>query len=390
MGPAARLAATAAGALEELVSIEVRRVAMPLRRAHTAAHGTEAVRELLVVRAIGVDGCEGWGECPTLATAGYTDEYTAGAWRHLREVLVPALVDGSCTGALLAGEVLDPAYPMASSGLEGALVDLGLRRSGVALSAVLGATIDRVPRCVVVGMPGGRDPATRRREILDEVAAAVASGAELVKLKVDPEGGVAHVADVREAFGSLALAVDANGSLAECPERVAALGGMGLAYLEQPLPPGHDDAAAVARHAGMPIALDESATSPEALSTALASGEGSIVNLKAARVGGLAVAMRCREVATEAGAPVFVGGMLESALGRASAVALAAAVGAGDDNLPTDLGPSAQYFDPDLGGPVVIDEEGRLVVPTGPGIGVVPDAGRLEAVTLDRWSVSCR
>lgn len=390
MGPAATLAAAAAGALEDLVAMEARWVAMPLRRAHVAAHGSETVRQLLVVRAVGADGCEGWGECPTLAAPGYTEEYTASAWEHLRAVLVPALAEGSCTAALVAGEVLDPAFPMASSGLEGALVDLGLRRSGVALSDVLGADTDRVRRCLVVGMPVSGDPGARRRQVLDEVATAVAAGASMVKLKVDPEGGVEHVAAVREAFGSLALAADANGSLAKHPDLVVALGGMGLTYLEQPVPPGHPDAAAVARFAEVPVALDESATSPGALAAALASGEGSIVNLKAARVGGLAVAVRCLEVARAAGAQVFVGGMLESALGRASAVALAAAVGAGDDGLPTDLGPSSQYFDPDLGGPVVTDDAGRLVVPRGTGIGVVPDAGLLDAVTIDRWSVPCR
>ena len=51
---------------------------------------------------------------------------------------------------------------------------------------------------------------------------------------------------------------------------------------------------------------------------------------------------------------------------------------------PTDLGPSDWYFPADLTEPIVAGDDGRLAVPRGPGIGVVPDAGRLDAATVDR------
>jgi O-succinylbenzoate synthase len=89
--------------------------------------------------------------------------------------------------------------------------------------------------------------------------------------------------------------------------------------------------------------------------------------------------------------------MLETGIGRASAVAFAAHVAAthrGPEKatlsvppLPTDLGPSQQYFDSDLTSPIVVDERGRIVAPTGPGIGVTPDPARLEAATVAVVSV---
>lgn len=382
------LATAAAGALDVLAAAEVRRVALPLRRAHVAAHGSEAVRDLLLLRLTATDGGEGWGECPTFATAGYTTEFTGAAWDRLRQTLIPDVLAGVHTDALRSGRVLDPSFPMASAALEGALVDLGLRRSGRALRDALGATTDRLDRCVVVSLPETAAPGARADAVIEEVAAAVAQGAVMVKLKVDPLVGIGHVAAVCTSFPDLRVAVDANGSLAGCGDLLDDLAQLDLAYIEQPLPPGHPEASSVAGAVGVPIALDESVTSPEVLAGCLEAGEGRVVNLKAARVGGLAVAMRCAAIAGVAGVPVFVGGMVESAVGRASAAALAAAVGGGVGALPTDLGPSSQYVDPDVAGPVVLDDTGRLVVPDGPGSGVVPDPDVLERVTVDCWSVS--
>lgn len=381
MGPAGALAAAALDALGELGGVEVRRVVLPLRQPHVAAHGRALVRDVLVVGVADTGGRAGWGECPTFAMAGYTDEDTAAAWRHLCDHLVPALLDGTLTDRLAEGVVLDPTFPMASGALESALVDLGLRRTGDALAPVLGATTRCLPRCVVLSLPATADDAA----LVAPVGEAVAAGASMVKLKVDPVVGVAHVVAVRQAFPSLSLAVDANGSLGASTDLLAVLADLDLAYIEQPLPPGHPDAARVAAGFATPVALDESATGPAAVAAALAAGEGSVVNLKPARVGGLAAAVRCWEAAAAGGAGVFVGGMVETAVGRAAAVGLAAAVGSVPGALPTDLGPSAQYFERDLAGPVVVDEAGALVVPGGPGIGVTPDPALLDALTTASW-----
>ena len=84
-------------------------------------------------------------------------------------------------------------------------------------------------------------------------------------------------------------------------------------------------------------------------------------------------------VATDAGWGVFVGGMLETGVGRAAALAVAALPSV---TLPTDLGPSSHYFSHDLTESLECDGEGRLLVPNGPGIGVTPDEGRLADATV--------
>ena len=72
------------------------------------------------------------------------------------------------------------------------------------------------------------------------------------------------------------------------------------------------------------------------------------------------------DVCREHGVAAWCGGMLETGLGRAANLALAALPGF---TLPGDLSASDRYFARDLTAPFVLDD-GRLAVPTAPGIGV--------------------
>ena len=164
------------------------------------------------------------------------------------------------------------------------------------------------------------------------------------------------------------------------------LGGLALRYTERPC--GAAELLGHARLAGRldtPVALDESATSPGALETALALGACGVVNIKPARVGGAHAARAMAGLAVDAGVPVFVGGMLELGVGRAAALAVAALELFA---LPTDLGPSAQYVVDDITEPLGADGVGRLRVPDGPGIGVTPRPERLAACGVDHLVIS--
>jgi len=369
----------AAGAVQQ---VDLMRVAVPLRLPFEASHGTETVREVVVVRVHGAGGEVGHGECDALGHPTYTHEYAAGAYALLRDEVVPALLAAGSTGT--AG--LDRWHPMARSGLVTARLDAALRAAGRPLAAVLGAPAgnDRLDRTVVLGRAGSIE------QLGGWVDAAVASGAAMVKLKVAGPSDLRAAVMVRRAFPGLALAADANGALdgLDAGElRRAGLDELALRYLEQPYPP--DELLALAelrRHGGTPICLDESITSPGAARVALAVGALDAVNVKPARLGGPDVAAAVLAWAGSEGVDAFCGGMLELGIGRAAAAAVAALPG---NSLPTDLGPSAAYVACDITDPVVTDAAGRLVVPAGPGIGVevdvaVLDAHTVEAVTLRR------
>jgi O-succinylbenzoate synthase len=53
-------------------------------------------------------------------------------------------------------------------------------------------------------------------------------------------------------------------------------------------------------------------------------------------------------------------------------------------SLPGDTSASSRYFDEDLTEPFVLDADGTMAVPQGPGIGVDPIPERLASCTVRR------
>ncbi len=139
-----------------------------------------------------------------------------------------------------------------------------------------------------------------------------------------------RVAAVRSALGPTGrVRVDANGawSVADARDAVAALSAYGLEYVEQPCASVEDRVAlrvALAR-AGVDvlIAADESvrkATDPLRVARM---GAADVVVLKVAPLGGVAAAL---QIARECGLPVVVSSALDTSVGIAAGVALAAAL----------------------------------------------------------------
>jgi O-succinylbenzoate synthase len=352
-----------------LAAVELLRVRLPLVRPFTTSFGTSTEKECVLVRAIAADGLEGWGECTAMERPGYSYEWNGGAWLVLREYLVPAALEGAVSGAR--------GHHMAKAALEVALTDLDLRREGTSLASHLGAERDRVPCGVSLGMEKDID------ELLGLVKRFVDDGYKRVKLKIEPGRDVEPVRAVRTAFPEIPLSVDANASYTpETAEALVPLDDLGLEYVEQPLAEddlsGHVNLQARMR---TPLCLDETITSATVARGAIELGACKVINVKLGRVGGLAEALRIRDLARGADVPLWVGGMLETGIGRAANVALAALPGF---TLPGDTSGSDRYFDQDLTEPFVVAADGTMAVPAGPGIGVEPIPEVLEEAVVER------
>jgi O-succinylbenzoate synthase len=274
-------------------------------------------------------------------------------------------------------------HRMAKAALEMAVLDAWGRLHGRSFAALLGATRTAVPAGVAVGVTGSVE------ELVAAVGDYVEQGYGRVKLKAEPGWDVEPVAAVRAAFGAeLGLQVDANGAYAACADaasRLAALDPFGLLLIEQPLAeddlPGH---AALARAVATPICLDESITSVATAVLALDLGACSVINVKPGRMGGYLEALRLHDLALARGVPLWCGGMLETGLGRAANVALAALPGF---TLPGDLSASRRYYARDISTPFEL-YDGQLLVPSAPGLGVDVDEDALAACTVDHVSWS--
>ncbi|MBA2283383.1 MAG: o-succinylbenzoate synthase [Acidimicrobiia bacterium] len=356
-------------------AVELRRVGLPLVRPFRTSFGTEVHKDVLLLRVVGAAGEEGWGECVAMREPLYSPEFVDGAELVVREHLLPRLFGAGDLGAAAVAGLLAPVrgHPMAKAAVEMAVLDAELRAEGRSFGAALGATRDTVDCGVSVGI------APSISELLDEVEGYLAAGYRRIKLKIEPGWDVEPVRAVRERFGPVALQVDANAAYTPADwAALAALDPFDLLLVEQPL--DEDDLAGhaeLARRIATPVCLDESITSARSASAAIAMGACAIVNIKAGRVGGYLEAVRIHDLCRAAGVAVWCGGMLETGLGRAANVALAALPGF---TLPGDTSASDRYFHCDVTPPFVLDD-GRLPVPTGPGLGVEPIPEVLDELT---------
>ncbi|CAN5407439.1 o-succinylbenzoate synthase [soil metagenome] len=364
----------------KLRGVELRWVSMPLVAPFRTSFGTQTSRDLLLVRVV-TDEAEGWGECVTMPTPLYSEEYVDGAADALERFLVPALAAGGPLDATAVAPLLEPfhGHRMAKSALEMGVLDAELRAEGRPLSRELGAVHDRVPCGVSVGTMD--DIGT----LLDAVGGYLDVGYLRIKLKIEPGWDVEPVRAVRERFGDdVLLQVDANAAYTLSDARhLARLDPFDLLLIEQPLPEddlyGHAD---LARLITTPVCLDESITSARSAAAAIRLGACQVVNIKPGRVGGYLEARRIHDVCVAHGVPVWCGGMLETGLGRAANLALAALPGF---TMPGDTSASDRYYATDITTPFVLDD-GHLSVPTGPGIGIEPIPAELDAVTTaTRW-----
>jgi O-succinylbenzoate synthase len=359
--------------------IEIRYVQLPLVHPFETSFGREEVRDTLLVSVHGA-GLTGWGEAATSVGPWYEYETVETCWHVLRDFLGPLVLGQELETPEDATRRMAPVrgHSIAKMGLESAVWDLLGRAQGRSVAEMLEGTRQRVPVGVSIGVQDDVPALLERIESFRE------QGYGRIKIKIKPGWDVEVVGRVRQAFPDLPLMVDANSAytLADAG-RLMALDAFGLLMIEQPL--AHDDLvdhATLQRQLRTPLCLDESIPSLAAARVALALCSGRILNIKPGRVGGLAAAVQIHDLCLERGVPVWCGGMLETGIGRAHSVALTSLPGF---RLPGDLSASARYFAQDLVDPeFVLNPDGTMTVPAGPGIGVRVQRDRVDAATVRR------
>jgi L-alanine-DL-glutamate epimerase-like enolase superfamily enzyme len=340
-------------AIEQLIY----RLRTPLRTAYGDVHERPTLRLTLTA----ADGATGRGEAAPLEPYdGVPLELVERALERYAPIL--AAGEGRTGPELLDACRREADLPQALAAVDLALWDLAGVRSGRPLAAML---TDEPLDAVTVNATIGATDAT---------AAAVAAshaaddGFTCVKVKV----GVGHdderVAAVREAVGpDVAIRVDANGSWG-VDEAIAAIGGLArhdLELVEEPVS-GVEELRAVRNRVATRVAMDETA----ARHGAIASGAADAVCLKISRAGGIGALVAQAALVRALGADVYLGSTLDGPLGIAAAVHCAAALRV---DLPCGLATLPMLLD--AGGAPLAIENGRIAVPTAPGLGVGAAAG---------------
>jgi O-succinylbenzoate synthase len=359
----------------KLQEIELRTIHLPLVRPFRTSFGTQTSREVLIVKVTNENGTAGWAECVAMSEPLYSPEYVIGCLDFMKRFLIPALRDKPSITAEDVPVVLKPFLggQMAKAALETAILDAQLKDQGISLAKYLGATKTKVECGVSVGIANNLD------ELVEEVKSYVDAGYHRIKLKIEPGWDYEAVKTIRQIYPDIPLQVDANQAYSRSDGKLLAkLDEFNLLLIEQPLDEhdilGH---AMLAKEVKTPICLDESIISLQSAQDALALEATTVINIKPGRVGGYIESKKIHDLCLDKKIPVWCGGMLETGIGRAANLALAALPGF---TLPGDTSASSRYFKQDITTPFVMDD-GYLTVPTGPGIGVEPDLDFLDEIT---------
>jgi O-succinylbenzoate synthase len=203
----------------------------------------------------------------------------------------------------------------------------------------------------------------------DDVAAVLAAfpGCTTAKVKVaeagETEGDdlerVAAVRDVLGPGGRIRIDANTGWDARTAARRLAALdrAAGGLEYAEQPCP-SIDELALLRRLTHVPIAADESIRRSSDPMAVVRAGAADIAVLKVAPLGGVRA---CLRLAERLGLPVVVSSALESSVGMAAGLALAAAL----PELPYACGlGTVGLFERDVVDVSLLPVDGYLPVPT--------------------------
>ncbi len=368
-------------------SITLHPVALPLVEPLKTSFGEEPYKAAVIVELITDKGVVGWGEASVETRPGYSPETMGTALHVLNEFLVPLLVGQTIDNPAQVPALLRSVrgHPLAKHSLEAAVWDALAKTNDMRLAdlfAMYAPEGHQSRNRAVVGVSIGIQPTVE--DTLAIIQKRLNQGYRRIKLKIKPGWDVELARAVRAALPDIMLMLDANSAYTlDDAAHLAQLDELNLLMIEQPL--GHDD---IYQHSKLqpqlktPICLDESIKSADDLRLALELGALRILNLKPARVSGYVESLEIYRLCVEHDLPLWIGGLLETGIGRAANVAFASLPAV---NLPCDISATDRYFNPDITEPpFVLAEDSTLPVPDGTGIGVEIQRDRLEEA-VQRW-----
>lgn len=371
-----------------ITHVTLHAVALPYVEPLKTSFGVEADKAAVLVEVTLENGVTGWGECAVEIRPGYGAETVFTALHVLNNFLIPKLVGQPLNSPKDAAALLRSVreHHHTKAGLEAAVWDAWAKAEDKRLTDLFAehATPPTASRgYATVGVSIGIQPTIEAT--LAIIQKRLEQGYTRIKLKIAPGWDVELARAVRAVYPDIDLMLDANSAytLADAA-RLKQLDEFNLMMIEQPL--GYNDIfehAALQAQLQTPICLDESIISVSDLRLALELDACRILNLKPPRVGGFTASLAIYEVCVREGVPLWIGGLLETGVGRAANLAFAALPGV---TLPCDISATDRYFAPDIvEPPFTLNTDSTITVPDGSGIGVEVQPERLEAAKA-HWS----
>jgi L-alanine-DL-glutamate epimerase-like enolase superfamily enzyme len=368
----------------QITSIETIPIRVPIKpelAIRSGRGGSHLLSPFLLVKVHTDAGLTGIGEVS--CTPRWSGEDQVSAAHFINTYFAPALIGEDPTDVTAATTKFAStvaANPFTKAGVEMALWDLRGKAEGLPVYKLLGGRVrEIVPTKWSVS---GVDP-TRAADIARH---AVSLGFAKMKVKVgiEPDGDVARVRAVRDAIGpSVKLGVDANGGWPTADIAIDTAKRLrdeaGIYFLEQPVPPGENDALAAIRTAvGLPLIADESVYTLQDARMLARDSAADVFSIYVGKAGGIAPARAIAEYAASVGLRCTVGSNLELGVGSAAMTHLAIATSGIDaETYPCDIIGPLFYQDDIVRTPLPI-VPGSAGVNDLPGLGVELDDEKVE------------
>lgn len=327
---------------------------LKLHRPFTISRGTQHYAYNVCVQ-LGDGDINGLGEAAPSEHYGEIQRTVLAVLEYLQPVL------GDVPLALAAlHEAMEHAIhlnPAAKAAVDMAAYDLLGKRAGIPVYTLLGLDPQRTPlTSYTIGIDTPEDMADKARE---------AAAYPILKVKVGTGNDVQNLKAIREARPDATIRVDANEAWTakEAVASIERITPFDIEFVEQPVSgPDLEGLGHVRDAVSIPVIADESCIVPADVPRVAAYVDG--INIKLMKCGGIYPALQMIHLARAHNLAVMMGCMIESSLSITAAA---------------QLSPLLDYAD--LDGHVLIDddpyvgvtiEDGRLILPDAPGLGVRP------------------
>lgn len=372
--------------MTKIDSIEAVIVDIPTIRGHVLSMTTMMQQSVVLVRLRFADGSTGHGEGATIGGLSYGPESVESIKQTIDLYIAPALVGMDGDVIPLCSALMDKCVkgnPIARAAVETALWDGLARRLNAPVAQLFGGRIhDRLP--VVWTLASGNSGT----DIDEALALLEARRHRDFKLKIGKRAvrdDITHVAAIAAALGDRAtIRVDVNQAwnLHDARWGVRGLQEIGCVLVEQPVARDHlADLKMLTDGYEIAIMADEALQGPVDAMAVATSRSAGVFAVKVCQSGGLKPAADVIAIARAAGIGLYGGTMLETGLGTAAALQLFSTV-------PT------WEWGTEMFGPLLLKDEilaegleyhdFSVMVPKGPGVGVVPDPDKVDFYRRDR------
>lgn len=359
----------------KISKMRVHLVDLPTQAVHSHGSGDIASIRSVILELVTTTGIIGWGEAAPWSVFTGTVEASAAALHNYFRPFVLGANPFHREKILAQADRAVVACSEAKAALETALLDITGQVLGVPVAELLGGRHrDEIPLSFSVANPDFDAD-------LDAVAAMYDDGVRILKLKTgfaDHQFDMMRLERLQSIYDDLSLRIDYNQGMKphEAVRRLRDMESFNLAFIEQPVARFELAAmASIANALDTPLMADESVFDVREAIQAASMKLADIFSLKIMKSGGLERALEIYAIAKASGIAVYGGCMFESGVAHAAGAHLCAAIA--DLPFGCEFYMPTYYLKEDILCEPFPVKNGKVIVPTGSGLGVKVDEEKL-------------